>query len=209
VLLVEGKKDAIVISALCKRNGITVEIVQKLGNPNPKENGEKNVSFYIFLNAEKTNDDNALKNIKSVFNLDAIQTVGIILDADKQKNLDEQETDSETNGISPEVLFRLQSIQYKLGREGFYKSKIFEGHRKTSRKNLENGIIVDGNTEFPRFGVWLMPDNKNSGMLEDFLIEIIADTNCIPIAQKYVELAQQEKCTSFKPTHKSKAIIHT
>ena len=30
----------------------------------------------------------------------------------------------------------------------------------------------------PRFGVWIMPNNRFSGMLEDFLVRLISDDYC-------------------------------
>ena len=62
----------------------------------------------------------------------------------------------------------------------------------------------------PRFGVWIMPNNQFSGMLEDFLIQLIPDDS-----QRLYELAQN--CVSeaarhaapFKEVHKKKAEIHT
>lgn len=47
------------------------------------------------------------------------------------------------------------------------------------------GIIIDG---VPRIGIWLMPDNKSEGELEDFVAQMIpADDPVWPLAQRYIE----------------------
>ena len=77
---------------------------------------------------------------------------------------------------------------------------------KTSQRAAWTFSHSDG----PRFGVWIMPNNQFSGMLEDFLIQLIPDDS-----QRLYELAQN--CVSeaarhaapFKEVHKKKAEIHT
>ena len=62
----------------------------------------------------------------------------------------------------------------------------------------------------PRFGVWIMPDNRFSGMLENFLVRLIPDDS-----RHLYELA--ERCVAeakgigapFKEVHTTKAGIHT
>ncbi len=50
---------------------------------------------------------------------------------------------------------------------------------------ISGGTIV-GRT--PRVGVWLMPDNKSSGELEDFVAQMIPDGEPVwPLAQQYIE----------------------
>lgn len=61
-----------------------------------------------------------------------------------------------------------------------------------------------------RFGVWIMPDNRFSGMLEDFLIRLIPEDS-----RDLYELAEQcvaEAARSgapFRNVHKAKAETHT
>ena len=62
----------------------------------------------------------------------------------------------------------------------------------------------------PRFGVWIMPDNRFTGMLEDFLVRLIPDDS-----RRLYELAQ--RCVAeasgngapFRAVHRTKAEIHT
>ena len=73
----------------------------------------------------------------------------------------------------------------------------------------ENGLEVD-HRECPRFGVWIMPDNRFRGMLEDFLIRLIPDEYgaLYGLAQSCVAEAARNGA-SFKDTHMRKAEIHT
>jgi hypothetical protein len=61
-----------------------------------------------------------------------------------------------------------------------------------------------------KFGVWIMPDNKQGGMLETFLAYLIKDEN--ETLWQYSQQAVSEaknKGASYKPTHVDKANIHT
>ncbi|MCY4025950.1 MAG: hypothetical protein OXH75_06505 [Acidobacteria bacterium] len=62
----------------------------------------------------------------------------------------------------------------------------------------------------PRFGIWIMPDNRLAGMLEDLLVELIPDDS-----RELYELAR--RCTreskrqgaAYKTVHERKAQLHT
>lgn len=62
----------------------------------------------------------------------------------------------------------------------------------------------------PRFGVWIMPDNRSTGMLESFLAELIPDeSKCLfALAQQCLAEAAQ-RGAAFRPPHAPKASIHT
>ena len=61
-----------------------------------------------------------------------------------------------------------------------------------------------------RFGVWIMPDNRFSGMLEDFLIRLIPENsrNLYELAEQCVAEAARNGAP-FKDVHKAKARIYT
>ena len=61
-----------------------------------------------------------------------------------------------------------------------------------------------------RFGVWIMPDNRFSGMLEDFLIRLIPEDSrdVYELAGKCVAEAARSGAP-FKDVHKTKAEIYT
>ena len=73
----------------------------------------------------------------------------------------------------------------------------------------EEGLNVN-HRDGPRFGVWIMPDNRFCGMLEDFLIRLIPDElgPLYGLAQNCVAEAARNGA-SFKDVHKTKAEIHT
>ncbi|MGM0456896.1 MAG: DUF3226 domain-containing protein [Cyanobacteriota bacterium] len=72
----------------------------------------------------------------------------------------------------------------------------------------QNGTILESAQEEPKLGIWFMPNNRDSGMLEDFCANL-ADARTLDFAQQCVEQASEQQLTRFKPTHRSKAIIHT
>ncbi|MDJ0620131.1 MAG: hypothetical protein QNJ63_25895 [Calothrix sp. MO_192.B10] len=71
-----------------------------------------------------------------------------------------------------------------------------------------DGTIVDSVVDKPKLGFWLMPNNQDSGMLEDFCAEL-AEPESLLFARECVEQADERKVTTFKEVHRSKAIIHT
>jgi hypothetical protein len=68
---------------------------------------------------------------------------------------------------------------------------------------------IHSEPEKPRIGVWLMPDNVSSGMLETLLLELRADQ---PALRDHVHDAttQARVCGApFRDTHRHKAELHT
>lgn len=50
------------------------------------------------------------------------------------------------------------------------------------------GTIIREAARRPRVGIWLMPDNRSSGELEDFVAKMIpSDDTVWPLAQKYID----------------------
>ena len=74
----------------------------------------------------------------------------------------------------------------------------------------EGGLNVCHRDGRPRFGVWIMPDNRFEGMLEDFLLRLIPDEHgtLYDLARSCVAEAACNGA-SFKGTHTKKAEIHT
>ena len=62
----------------------------------------------------------------------------------------------------------------------------------------------------PRFGVWIMPNNRFTGMLEDWLVGLIPEESgpLYELARHCVSEAKQQDAP-FKPVHRTKAEIHT
>ena len=50
------------------------------------------------------------------------------------------------------------------------------------------GTIIREAARRPRVGIWLMPDNRSSGEIEDFVAKMIpSDDTVWPLAQKYID----------------------
>lgn len=108
--------------------------------------------------------------------------VGIVVDADV------------------DVKARWQSVADKLAKRGY---------RNLPAIPNPDGTIIEGDDERPNVGIWLMPDNKLSGMLEDFLQ---ASKERETIWQKAVEVVDSlpEKLFIHEKTdHTRKAQLHT
>ncbi len=62
----------------------------------------------------------------------------------------------------------------------------------------------------PRFGIWIMPDNRLTGMLEDWLVQLIPEAS-----EPLYELARncvadsKRRGAPFREVHRTKAEIHT
>lgn len=132
--------------------------------------------------------DNVLKaaRLSLIAGSSAIERIGIVIDADENLNA------------------RWQSVLSILEKAGF--------------KDLPDlpdsaGTIIK--QEFlPTFGVWIMPDNKINGMLEDFLEFLVPDKEKNPIWTKAVKCSREvleeiEQDKRFGDIHLSKAQIHT
>ena len=76
----------------------------------------------------------------------------------------------------------------------------------------ESGIIINiiNNQDNQKFGVWMMPDNQNRGMLETFLAYMIKDESD-PLWQYTQEVitAAKNRGAKFKDSYIDKARIHS
>ena len=73
---------------------------------------------------------------------------------------------------------------------------------------LRGGTILESQGGYPRLGVWLMPDNQQRGMLEDFLLELM-DPDARVFTSDCVDSAVTAGLATFKEAHKTKSIVHT
>ena len=71
-----------------------------------------------------------------------------------------------------------------------------------------DGTIVEAVEDKPRLGFWLMPNNVDSGMLEDFCREL-APADAIAFSEQCVIQAKEREFATFKDVHQSKAVVHT
>lgn len=96
-----------------------------------------------------------------------------------------------------------QAIRNVLGRSGFY-------------SGLPRVLPIDGlickpdDAEQLIVGVWIMPDNRLDGMLEDFVAYMIPDGDkLLPEVEAVLKNLESNKLNQYKLTHHAKARMHT
>lgn len=74
----------------------------------------------------------------------------------------------------------------------------------------ENGLIVETSRK-PKVGIWLMPDNKTQGMIEDFVKYLIPVADeLLPETQRILHELESKRLNRYNASlHHSKAFIHT
>ncbi|MDF5714482.1 MAG: hypothetical protein PUP93_11470 [Rhizonema sp. NSF051] len=131
---------------------------------------------------ECNGDKNVLKRLNAlIVRPNHPQVIGVILDAD-----------------SPSLEGRWESIKGKLSHYSYEFPKTPD----------IDGTIIESVADEPRLGFWLMPNNQDSGKLEDFCAEL-AEPSSLAFAKECVEEAQAKEATTFKTIDFSKAVIHT
>ena len=74
----------------------------------------------------------------------------------------------------------------------------------------EGLILFPNDSDDVKIGVWVMPDNQLSGMLEDFLAKLaVNDKDLLDEVDAALEVIEHKKVNKYKAIHKSKARIHT
>ncbi|MFN8345125.1 MAG: DUF3226 domain-containing protein [Spirosomataceae bacterium] len=112
----------------------------------------------------------------------SVETIGVILDAD----------------ISLES--RWQSLKKQLESLGY----------ELPLQPDKNGTIIEGRDRNPTIGIWLMPDNNATGMLEDFVKFLVPEEDTLLVeADRILREIEQEHLHKYGLIHKSKARIHT
>jgi len=85
------------------------------------------------------------------------------------------------------------------------------GYKDIPDKPLLDGTILDRPSEgiLPRVGIWIMPDNRNTGILEDFLLFLVPDGSKLftHVRSSVATIPPEER--RFGPQAEPKAIIHT
>ena len=125
--------------------------------------------------------DKLIPQIPIRFKSSGIETIGIIVDADT------------------DLKQRWDSVCGALNKSGF----------SFIQKELpESGLIVHNGKQ--KAGVWIMPNNKLDGMIEDFISFLIpSDDKLYPIVQTTLQDIEIKELNKYKQTHKAKARIHT
>ncbi|MDR2813101.1 MAG: hypothetical protein LBB79_00370 [Prevotellaceae bacterium] len=124
--------------------------------------------------------DNLEKRIPVTFKVSGIEAVGIIIDADENLQL------------------RWSALRSRLSAAGFDMPDSLP----------KAGLIVEN--DLYRAGLWIMPDNNASGMLEDFVSLLIPKNDALlPVVQSTLSSIEAQKLNKYALAHKSKAAIHT
>jgi len=72
------------------------------------------------------------------------------------------------------------------------------------------GSIIHSKRFNTKVGIWIMPDNLVTGMLEDFVNTLIPEYDpLISYAEKIISEIEDNQIAQFANIHRSKALIHT
>jgi hypothetical protein len=158
---------------------------------------------------EGTDDEHVLKHIcgqRSVGKLDEIKQQGSVEKLIENFPVRLKESEIEALGIvldaDTDLSGRWDSLKHRLKQAGY---------AGVPDQPAAEGTILSppSDTLLPRFGVWLMPDNKSPGILEDFLRFLV------PAGSKLFEHVESsvaaipENERHFSKLAEPKAIIHT
>jgi hypothetical protein len=84
-----------------------------------------------------------------------------------------------------------------------------EGYADLPDNLPDGGIIVPETSRLPRVGVWIMPDNRSPGAIEEFATLLVAPGDVLfGLATQAVDGIPQEH-RRFMDTQRGKAYIHT
>jgi hypothetical protein len=123
-----------------------------------------------------------LKNLPRKLKESNLETLGVILDADE------------------DLQASWESVRDKL--IGF-------GYQNIPKYPLPEGWIYS-QPEFPKIGVWLMPNNQLPGMLEDFVQSLIPENDLLfPKAEQIIQEIETENLHKYKLSYRAKALIYT
>ena len=103
------------------------------------------------------------------------------------------------------VGFVLDANDHPDGRWHAVSDRIREAGLRPPRRPSPSGTIMDGP---PRVGVWLMPDSRSTGELEDFVQGMIPqDDLAWELARQYIGKIPEE-ARKFPPKKQSRAELH-
>jgi hypothetical protein len=141
---------------------------------------KKNKIKNCFDIIDKDGIDKLIVSIPIHLKTDA-QTIGIIVDSDEN------------------LIHRWKSI-----------ADILTNHGYAIPTTVPTEGLIICTDELPKIGVWLMPDNNENGMLEDFVKQLISgDDKLLPYVEKALIEIEKLGLNKYKEIHKSKAKIHT
>lgn len=143
---------------------------------------------YIVKIKAKDSKENLLNEteIKTELQASGLKELGIVVDADENPKTRKQ---------------RIEQLYKSLG--------------KNINENVSSdGFIIQLDSGI-KFGIWMMPDNENQGMLETFLSYFIEDEDNNPSTNSLWQYVQEvvteasKRGATYKQVHLDKAKIHT
>ncbi len=185
ILLVEGQDDQHVMWNLFEVRAIpemfTVE------RPNPHEDVKEGVEEGVDSGTDG-GDTALLESIRRWLLEVDLECLAIVVDA---------------NDKGPAA--RWQAIRSRLLNAGY--ENIPEKH---SLKGTVFRLSLAPRSPRPvRFSVWVMPDNRSTGMLKDFVARLIReDDEMLPRVERFLDSIPSAQ-RRFRPQHRPKARIHT
>jgi hypothetical protein len=145
--------------------------------------GQRNLGIITLIHAYGGRD-RLIDGIDARLRGSDIESLGIILDADTDLS-------ARWNAVSSRLRIR--------------------GYTSVPNEPASDGTVVEPppNSLLPRVGVWLMPDNKTSGILEDFLRFLVPDGDPLfdHVERSINEIPSEQ--LRFTEIRKAKARIHT
>ena len=125
--------------------------------------------------------NNLLAQIETLVNFPGRRAVGIIVDANDDLNA------------------RWQAVSNELALSGITLPQTPD----------PAGTIIPAQNDLPRIGLWLWPDNRNPGELEDFIISLIPENDPIwPLSEDYINNILAHQLNKFPQGKKSRAQVH-
>lgn len=83
------------------------------------------------------------------------------------------------------------------------------GYRLPDDPTAAGTLVASPSPARPRLGLWMMPDNRVEGMLEDFLLRLVHEHDPLAVRAREVVACIPEAERRFASTHGSKAVVHT
>ncbi|GAB3986825.1 hypothetical protein GCM10028807_05060 [Spirosoma daeguense] len=76
--------------------------------------------------------------------------------------------------------------------------------------SFPNGLIIPANDVLPRFGLWIMPDNHEEGIIESFIRQLIHEHDKLqPEVDFALNSLKAQELQLFTDVHRPKAFIRT
>ncbi len=161
------------------------------------------------LLVEGKDDENVLKNIcgtRGVGRLDEVKKLGNVDELLASIPTELKGSDLEAVGVVVDADInmnnRWRSIRNRV---------IGAGYHDVPMQPAQDGTILDPpeGTLLPKVGIWIMPDNRTDGILEDFLRFLVRPPNDLfdHVETSVAAIPQEHRL--FKDLDEIKAIIHT